>query len=266
MLKRRNRVKRKPPKRPRAQSRRPPRSAIFLLQLMVCLAVVVAFMYWFGIYVQESGLFNIKEIEVAGAGFLTAEQIIAQSRVTNGDCIFMLRSGPIRERILAMPHVKNCRVDRVFPDRLVIEIEERVAMATLLVNNRLYEIDRSCTVLRELAPEEPHTGPFITVAKPLDSVEVGRPIGRDQLARAIDVWRAFSRTTMAGDVTVSEICADTGNKISMTCDELNCEIRWGRDDIEAQAWKLDVFWRSEKENLPFSKYIDLRFGNDVVCS
>lgn len=266
MLRRRARIKKKPAKTRRARARRPSRFAMFAMQLVICIMLVAAFMYWFGIYVQESGLFNVKEIEVSGAHFLSPGEIIAQAGVTSGDCIFLLRAEPIRQRVLALPHVKTCRVDRVFPDRVAIDIEERVAVATLLVNNRLYEIDRHCTVLRELAPEESHVGPFITVAKPLDYVEVGRRIDREQLARAVDVWRAFSRTTMADDVTVSEIAAEQGNKISMTCDELNCEIRWGRDNIDAQAWKLDVFWRSEKENLPFSKYIDLRFGNDVVCS
>jgi hypothetical protein len=266
VFRRPNLRKRTPPKPPKARGRRFPKGAVlFFAQLVVCAGGLAAYLYWFGVYVEHSGLFNVKVIQVDGADFLREEDIIAQSGVTNGDCIFLLRPDIIRKNILAMPFVSACGVNRVFPDRLEIEIEERVALATLLVNNRLFELDRDCTVLRELETEEPHVGPLITTESELDYVEVGRRMPHASLKDAVDVWRAFTRTSMAGDVTVSEICAENGNKIGMTCDELNCEVRWGRGNIESQAWKLDVFWRSEKGRLPFREYIDLRFGNDVAC-
>lgn len=266
MLRRRNRQKKTQAKAPRARGRRFPwRIVLFLVQLAIYAGGPAAFLYGFALYVQQSGLFNVKVIQVDGADFLREEDIIAQSGVTNGDCVFLLRPETIRRNILAMPFVSTCRVNRVFPDRLEIRIKERVALATLLVNNRLFELDQDCTVLRELGPEDAHVGPLITAESELDYVEVGRQMPHESLKNAVDVWRAFSRTSMAGDVTVSEICAEKGNKISMTCDELNCELRWGRGNIESQARKLDVFWRSEKGRLPFREYIDLRFGDDVAC-
>lgn len=265
MLRRRNRQT-KTPKAPRARGRRfTRRTSLFFVQLVICVGGLAAFLYWFALYVEQSGLFNVKAIQVDGADFLREDDIIAQAGVTNGDCIFLLRPEIIRRNVLAMPFVSTCRVNRVFPDRLEIAIKERVALATLLANNRLFELDQDCTVLRELGNEEAHVGPLITVESELGYVEVGRQMPSDSLKNAVDVWRAFTRTSMAGDVTVSEICAEKGNKIGMTCDELNCEVRWGRGNIESQAWKLDVFWRSEKGRLPFREYIDLRFGNDVAC-
>ncbi len=260
------RKRKKTPKPPKSRGQRFPRkTAVFFGQLFICVAGLAAFLYWFAQYVEQSGLFNVKVIQVEGADFLRDEDIIAQSGVTNGDCIFLLRPDIIRENILALPFVSWCRVNRVFPDRLEIQIKERIALATLLVNNRLFELDADCNVLRELAPEEKHVGPLVTAQTDLEYVEVGRQMPQESLKEAVDVWRAFAHTAMASDVTVSEICAENGNKISMTCDELNCEVRWGKKDIEAQAWKLDVFWRSEKGRLPFREYIDLRFGNDVAC-
>jgi len=266
MLRRRNRQKKTPAKAPRARGWRfPRRTVLFFVQLVIYAGGPAAFLYGFALYVEQSGLFNVKVIEVDGADFLREDDIIAQAGVTNGDCVFLLRPETIRQNIMSMPFVSTCRVNRVFPDRLEIRIKERVALATLLVNNRLFELDQDCTILRELGPEEAHAGPLITVESELGYVEVGRQMPHESLKNAVAVWRAFTRTSMAADVTVSEICAEKGNKIGMTCDELNCEVRWGRGNIESQAWKLDVFWRSEKGRLPFREYIDLRFGNDVAC-
>jgi len=85
------------------------------------------------------------------------------------------------------------------------------------------------------------------------------------LKAALAVWAAFSRTAMAGDVSVSEISAARENRVCMYCDELNFEIRWGGEDLERQAGKLDVFWRAQNKNIRCKEYLDLRFGNDVAC-
>jgi len=79
------------------------------------------------------------------------------------------------------------------------------------------------------------------------------------------VWRAFGTTVMARDVTVSEISAAHENRICMYCDELDFEIRWGRDHFEKQAAKLNVFWLSQNKRVNCKDYVDLRFGNDVAC-
>ena len=261
-----NRREKKPTRPPNARGRRfPRRPVLFCAEFVVCAGVAAAFLYWFALYVEQSGLFNVKVIQIDGADFLREEDIIAQSGVTSGDCMFLLRPEIIRKNILSMPFVNICRVNRVFPDRLEIEIKERVALATLLANNRLFELDQDCNVLRELEPEEKHVGPLITTESELGYVEVGRQMPQEPLKNAVDVWRSFARTSMAADVTVSEISTEIGNKIAMTCDELNCTVIWGKDKIESQAWQLDVFWRSEKGRLPFREYIDLRFGNDYVA-
>ena len=41
--------------------------------------------------------------------------------------------------------------------------EDRSALATLMVNNRLFEVDDTGNVLRELEPDKPHVG---TIAPP----------------------------------------------------------------------------------------------------
>jgi len=51
----------------------------------------------------------------------------------------------------------------------------------------------------------------------------------------------------------------------MYCDELQFEIRWGRDDVVQQARNLDVLWQQRGADLPCTSYLDLRFGQDLAC-
>ena len=254
-------------KRVRRRTARPftERPISHVLEGTACLLLAGAFSLGTYDYVRTDPVFRVKTIRVEGACNLTPESIIAESGVTADDCLILLSTGAVRNRVSAIPYVKLCRIGRIFPDKLVIAVQERLALATLIVNNRLYEVDDEGNVLRELGPETPHVPPFITNVPDLDYVEAGQRMTQPSLKAALAVWAAFSRTAMAGDVSVSEISAARENRVCMYCDELNFEIRWGGEDLERQAGKLDVFWRAQNKNIRCKEYLDLRFGNDVAC-
>ena len=254
-------------KKPRRKPRRPfkERPISYVLEGILCLLLAGALGYGTYWYVKTSPIFKVKTIRVEGADKLLPETIIATSGVTADDCLPLLNSAEAQERVSAIPYVKTCRINRLFPDKLIIKIQERVAFATLMVNNRLYEVDHEGKVLRELAPDVPPVPPFITNVPNLDFVEVGQSLAQPSLKAALAVWSAFSQTDMARGVTISEISATRENRICMYCDEFNFEIRWGRDDFEGQARKLDIFWQSQNKDIHCMDYLDLRFGNDVTC-
>jgi cell division septal protein FtsQ len=256
--------KRRRPRRrnPRRFSERP---ISYLLEALVCFALLGAFAENTYQYTRDGDTFRVKTIGVEGADVLKENDIIACSGVTNGDNVLFLDPEAARDRILAMPFVKTCRVKRFFPDRVIFAIKERSASATLLVDNRMFEVDEECHVLCELPPDILHAGPFITNLTEPGYVEPGKRLNHRALAGALAVWKAFRRTSMANEVTVSEISAAHERRICMYCDELGCEIRWGRGDYDKQAAKLDIFWRSQRGHIPCKEYVDLRYGNDVAC-
>jgi hypothetical protein len=236
-----------------------------LTEALVCFAFIGCVVWGFHSYAFNSGKYNVKTIRVEGAIALSEAEIIKTSGVTSDDCIFLLDAGKVRERVAGMPYVRECWVEKIFPGRVIIRISEREALATLLVNNRAFAIDRDGHVLRELNQDEPPIGPFITDVADVGYVEVGKQLKQAPLHEAVAVWEAFRNTSMASEVTVSEICALRDTRVCMYCDDYGCEIRWGRGNLDAQAWKLDVFWKSQNKRIACNEYVDLRFGNDVVC-
>jgi len=227
----------------------------------VVLAICVGF-YWFAF---ASGRYRIRTVRVEGAVVLDEDEIVARSEITDEDSIFLVNSASIAGRIAEMPRVGWCRVTRVFPETVEIAVGERVAVATLLVNNRSFEVDRECHVLAELGVHEEPVGPFVTDTTDKATVAPGDQLAGRPVAEAVAVWEAFRHTAMAREVTVSEISARSNSRVCMYCDEVGCEIRWGHGDLDQQAWKLNLFWRSQNGGIPYKHYVDLRFGEDVVC-
>ena len=250
----------------RVDTRPTPRRIVgWCLQLALCVAVYAAAAHAFSAYVKQSPQFRVETVRVEGGQALADDIIIKQAGVTSGDNLLDVDPLVIQERIQELPYVSECNVERIFPDKIVYQIRERTAVATLVVDNHLYELDANGTVLCERAITEKHIGPLITEIQDIGAVEVGTQITNLTVQRALALWAAFSATSMAKQVTVSEISAIHETLLCMYCDELRCEIRWGRDNYEQQAWKLDVFWQDRDGRIPFKEYIDLRFSNDIAC-
>lgn len=262
------RIRKHPQKRTRnrpTRKRFAQRPISHVLEAIGCLSLAGAFLYGFYAYAQTADCFCVKTVRVEGGDPAMGGAIIGQSGITNADNLICLDTKTVRENVTALPFVETCAVQRIFPDKVTIRIAKRIPAATLLVHNRLFAVDPHGYIVHEITMGEPHPGPFITNIPDTGYVEIGQQVTEPALQAALAVWHAFRQTSMAAQVTVSEISAPHPNRIFMYCDELTFEIRWGRGDFEKQAWKLDVLWNAQNRRLACREYVDLRFGNDVAC-
>lgn len=236
-----------------------------LVEMLVCLGVIGAAGYGFYSFAGETDYFHVKWIQVDGTKVLSEDAVVEASGITEKSNIFFLRSGAIRKRIEMVPYVQECRVTTVFPDTVDIHITERDAVATVLIQHRLFSVDRDGRLLREQSLDEPRIGPLVTELPITESVEVGEKLESPSLAEAVKVWEAFAATDLAGELSVSEIAAPHESDIQMICDEVPYPILWGRGDYTEQAARLRTLWKAKGGKLECTQYLDLRFGRDLIC-
>jgi len=241
------------------------RNADSIVSTLFAIAVACVAAYAFYTYVNESTYFRVKTVKVMGVNLVDPNEVVAASGITSEDNILLLPAAEIRAKVDAMPYIERCRVTRVFPDMVSIYVEERIPVATLALRNQYFEIDANLNVLHKLDPREPHTGPLVTQVPGLGTVEPGAHLTQPSLREAVDVWLAFCETTVATDVTVSEIAAPSTSDVRMYCNELPYEIRWGRGRPIQQAANLDTVWQYKNGRLNCKEYVDLRFDRDVAC-
>lgn len=248
-----------------ADSRRRFKVISYLLKGFICFAAIASFGYAFSIYISEDERFRVREIRVIGANVLREQTIVQAADIRADDNVLFVENETIRGRVMSIPYIRSCDVQRVYPGTIIIRIEERVPLATLLVNNHAYEVDAEAMVLRELDPLPPHEGPLITGLPDLPAVEPGKKLENATLAKALELWQAFSLLPVAGQLTVSEIAAMAPNDLQMYCNEVPYMIRWGRSDFTRQAALFDIWWRDKATGAPCKEYLDLRFDDDLVC-
>jgi cell division protein FtsQ len=254
-----------PPRRKALVRRRRLATLAHAVQALVCFALLGGIGYAFTEYMKESPRFKVSSLQIEGLEVLSAEEVRAVSGITSDDSLLLLEIEEARRRVEEMPYVRECTIQRAYPDSILIRIVERKAIATVLVNHRSYEVDEEGTVLRELDPLAPHTGPLITELAGVGFVEEGMRIDQPALEAALGVWKAFSASTLASLWTVSEIVAPAPDAVRMFCDELPFEIRWGRENFARQVHVLEIWWRARKDDPLCSEYVDLRFGADSLA-
>lgn len=242
------------------------RTVAYAVEAAVCLGLLAGGLYAFYTFVTVSSTFEPRQISIDGERVLSEAEIEMAALSSGSANLVKMNPEEIAENIKSLPYVRSCNVERVFPDTLLIRIEEREPVAALVVDNHLYAIDRQGVVLEELSPTETFEGPLITNVAGLEHVEPGDTIGAPPVLDALAVWTAFSHLKHARDLDVSELSLAKNKTVEMICEQLPYEILWTGEDVETQAMHLSLLWNEEgRDGLKCNEYLDLRFGKDVVC-
>ena len=221
--------------RSRTKKRKQQKPSAHRIELLLGLLFLVAVSSLFLGYVTQSSTFRVKRVLFEGTHILPETDILAAAGITTEDNIIFLDTELVEKRVEALPYIKRCEVKRMYPDEVLLRIVERKAIATVMVNNHLYEIDSENVVLRELSPFAVQTGPMITNLPGVGVMDPGSQIENPALCSALELWENFKGLSFVKDVTLSELSAPHENDLRMYFDELPYEIRWGRSDFAEQG-------------------------------
>lgn len=105
------------------------------LRMVVCgiAAVLLAFAVY--VVVVYSSLFEIERITCSDTEHVTSDTIRELASVPNGSTLFNVDEKGVSERLAANPWIASVELKRVFPDELVINVQERVPAAVVMLSN-----------------------------------------------------------------------------------------------------------------------------------
>lgn len=110
------------------------RLAVAVLAAALCCEIAAGLLW--------SPRFQVRNIEVRGAGMLDPELIIARADVRAGSGLALVRTGAIRQRLEAIPAIVTASVARDWPDTLVIVVRERIPASYIRLGTGILLLDR----------------------------------------------------------------------------------------------------------------------------
>jgi cell division protein FtsQ len=120
----------------------------------VCVAVVVAAAL--GWIVLGTSLLGVREVRVTGSVIAGPDQVRAMAAVVEGTPLARVDTDAVRARVRTLPSVADAAVRRAWPTTLVIEVSERVAVATVADGGTFLYLDREGVVFSTSATRPAH--------------------------------------------------------------------------------------------------------------
>jgi cell division protein FtsQ len=105
--------------------------------------------------------FDIAAVTITGQSRLNEKELLAASGVTARNSLPFLDANAVRERLIAVPLVKTARVMKLYPNRLVVAIEERQPHALWQRDGRVSVIAEDGVAIDELRDERYLGLPFV---------------------------------------------------------------------------------------------------------
>ncbi len=126
------------------------------------IAAVTALLLFGYDWTIRSPYLSIRETVVRGCKELTEKEILTLAAVRPAANILTLNPDAIARRIRANPWVREVFIGREFPDRLVIVVRERKAVALIEKGNGLYLVDGGGAPFKRLETGEESDLPVLT--------------------------------------------------------------------------------------------------------
>ncbi len=91
---------------------------------------------------------NVAEVYCEGNVNIKTEDIMNAAQLQTGKNIFLTHIGKASRNIDKMPMVKSVKIQRVFPNRICISVEERAPLAYIPINNEIVALDAEQIVVK----------------------------------------------------------------------------------------------------------------------
>lgn len=243
-----NTRKRRKPANSLLAERKSPRRLIgagqFILR-MVMLSLVLSLIAVLGVgllygyrYITAHPYFDLQDIRVAGNDRLSYEDVLKTARVELGRNCLDMNVGEVKNRLDANPWIDSVTVRRELPNRLLIDVREKVPAFWIRQGDGLYFADARGRVIAPMHPGEHASLPVLSVAEDLpDGPAVLSGILAKMAARQTPFTQAQAAWVKLTSAHELEIFLDGAG------DGKGLTVRLSMDRWEVQLERLKVVWR-----------------------
>jgi cell division protein FtsQ len=105
--------------------------------------------------------FPIDAVTISGQSRLREQEVLAAAHIDPRKSLLLLDAAEVRQRLMQLPLVKSARVLKLYPDHLVIALEEREPNALWQRNGKVAVIAADGTVIDELNDDRFLGLPFV---------------------------------------------------------------------------------------------------------
>ncbi len=240
---------------------------LFHRVLRVTIASISAFLLASGALLTgqmllDSGYFAVSQVQVQHQNHVTEGDILEASDINPGDSLFDLDLHLIGRKIEEHPWIARANVERVFPDQVVIRVEERVPRAIVDLDY-LYYVDAGGEIFKILDSSDQLDFPVITGIDRQELLE-NENKANSCLAKALALINELKRRTLFDIGKVSEIHYDQQDGLVVYTYLGGVPVYLGWGDFAVKLDRLEQIFHDLEPRLMALAYIDLNVTDRVI--
>jgi cell division protein FtsQ len=233
-------------------------SDIFKASLLLTIILIITALLIVGYsYMMSTPYFSIRETQVRGCKELTEKDILALADLKAAQNLLAVNVDVIRDRVRKNPWIKDVFVGRELPQRLIIDVHERTAIALLKKDDGFYLVDADALVFKKL-----EAGDEADLTALTGCWRDGR-LNEQMLTKAIELFRYLSTAESFFPIkSIAEINGDELFGFSVYTDSGLClRLGFGHYDNKIKRFK-PVLADLEKRNIDL-KYVMIDLTDPV---
>src|SRR6266480_2965153 len=197
----------------------------------------------------ENQDYQLRTIELQTDGTLQREQILKVADLHEGENIFSMKLGRVRESLQGLPQVDEVEVVRKLPGEIDIRVVERKPVAWItgekqvsdpFVSDAAFLVDGRGVLMKEkkLLPE--YLGLPLISGCSSELLEAGKVVESPEAKTALELLRLSTRSFMQTRFQIREIDVSKGYCLVVT-DKNHSRVTFGFDNLDTQLQRLEQF-------------------------
>lgn len=179
------------------------------------------------IFALTSPIFNIKDIKVMNNNQVSSDTIISLSELKQDENIFKFYKNNVINKIKENPYIENVKIQRKIPNKIEIEVKERVAKYSVDYMGKYAYINTQGYIL-EIAEESKDMTIIQGITTAEDEVVPGKRLNDDDLNKLEDVIKILDSANENGlEGKVTSIDISNKNEYSIYIEKENKKVHLG---------------------------------------
>jgi cell division septal protein FtsQ len=216
------------------------KKAIRVAFQLLLLSFFLFIVHWVYVHLLGDPYFRVKEVEVAGGRKIPKETLLSLTVMEGIPNLFSVKLKKVVKRLESHPWIEQVRVRKIFPDKILIQVEEKKPMAIIQLEE-LYYIDTKGEIFAPVGDRDAYNYPYLTgltrQVLEKDPVEAKRLI-----TKALEFLRMVNQEKSSTLDEISEIHMEKIFGIHCFTKAEGVEIKMGWEDFEEKLKRLSLIW------------------------
>src|SRR5213083_3715562 len=215
----------------------------------ICAAIYIGVREGARRFFFENQDYQLRTIELQTDGTLQREQILKVADLHEGENIFSMNLGRVRESLQRLPQVDEVEVVRKLPGEIDIRVVERKPVAWItgekqvsdpFVSDAAFLVDARGVLMKQkkLLPE--YLGLPLILGCSSESLEPGKIVESPEAKTALELLRLSASSFMQTRFQIREIDLSKSYCLLVT-DKNHSRVAFGLNDLEEQLQRLERF-------------------------